>query len=317
MRKNRFSLITAIRSQLRATKYCPLKLEACGSNFATSGIIQAKSFSSDEKDRLSPLLPSTGSSHDESAAKNLASDSLTPPPEGVRGTLSHLDERIIEDAAEANSSHMHTPISDKLPSPPGHSSMDPSKVVESIGSAVNATKQQAAHYTHEINRAYSEVEHDIMIRINESNQRRFRLVLLSTVLFLIWVVSVFGEKIRKMLSVQTAGLAKETLEDESLKVQTQELAMAVVQTVLNDKDVTAHAASFLREASVVPETQQALLALTLHVLQHPDSLREMTILVKRLIENLVADKVHLLSSSSYPQSKALHSTISSQHPEES
>lgn len=300
MRKERFSLITTIRNQLLATKYCPLKLEAYGTNCATSRLMQAKLFSTDEKDRLPPLLPSTGSSYDESGAKNLEPDSVTPPPrEDVIDPLRNLDESIIGNAVEANSSHLHSPTNDKLPSPAGHSSLDPSKVVESIGSAVNATKQQAAHYTHEINRAYSEVEHDIMIRINESNQRRFRLVLLSTVLFLIWVVSVFGEKIRKMLSVQTAGLAKETLEDESLKVQTQELAMAVVQTVLNDKDVTAHAASFLREASVVPETQQALLALTLHVLQHPDSLREMTILVKRLIENLVADKVHLLCRPSF------------------
>lgn len=164
-------------------------------------------------------------------------------------------------------------------------------VVESIGSAVNATKQQAVNYTHEINRAYAEIEHDMMRRINEVNQRRFRLVLLSTVLFVVWVVSAFGETIRKMLSDQTAGLAKETLENESLKVQTQELAMAVVQTVLNDKDVTAHAASFLREASVVPETQEALLALTLHVLQHPDSLKEFSILVKKLIEVVANDKV--------------------------
>ena len=164
-------------------------------------------------------------------------------------------------------------------------------VVESIGSAVNATKQQAVNYTHEINRVYAEVEHDLMRRINEGNRRRFRLGLLSTLLFIVWVVSVFGAQIRKMLSDQTAGLAKETLENESLKVQTQELAMAVVQTVLNDKEVTAHAASFLREASVVPETQQALLALTLHVLQHPDSLKEFSILVKKLIEVVANDKV--------------------------
>ena len=164
-------------------------------------------------------------------------------------------------------------------------------VVESIGSAVNATKQQAVNYTHEINKAYAEVEHNMMLRINENNQRRFRLVSLTSILFIVWVVAVFGEKIRKMLSDSTAGLAKETLENESLKVQTQELAMAVVQTVLNDKEVTAHAASFLREASVVPETQLALLALTLHVLQHPDSLREFSILVKKLIAVVDTDKV--------------------------
>lgn len=159
------------------------------------------------------------------------------------------------------------------------------------GSAIgSATK----HYTEEINRAYSELEKNLMQRINESNQRRFRIILLSTVLFITWVVAVFGTRIRKMLSDQTAGLAKETLENESLKVQTQELAMAVVNTVLNDKEVTAHAASFLREASVVPETQQALLQLTLHVLQHPDTLHEATTLAKKLITVLAKDKVGVI-----------------------
>mmetsp|Transcript_4810 Transcript_4810/g.4968 ORF Transcript_4810/g.4968 Transcript_4810/m.4968 type:complete len:448 (-) Transcript_4810:11-1354(-) len=171
-----------------------------------------------------------------------------------------------------------------------HTPQHPHTVVESIGEAVNATKQQAVNYSGELNKAYSEMEHNIMKGINETNQRRFRLLLLSSTLFILWVGIVFGSKIRRMLSDQTAGLAKETLENESLKLQTQELAMAVVQTVLNDKEVTAHAASFLREASVVPETQQALLELTLHILQHPDSLRELSTLVKKLIELLANDK---------------------------
>ena len=66
--------------------------------------------------------------------------------------------------------------------------------------------------------------------------------------------------------------------------------MAVVQTILNDKEITAHAAAFLKEASIAPETQQALLELTLHILQHKDTLKELTILSKRLISNLTHDK---------------------------
>lgn len=38
-------------------------------------------------------------------------------------------------------------------------------------------------------------------------------------------------------------------ENESLKIQTQELATAVVHTVLNDKDITAQAITFLRDAT--------------------------------------------------------------------
>ena len=139
------------------------------------------------------------------------------------------------------------------------------KVGTTASTIGNATKQ----YTYEFNKAYNDIEKTIMIRINESNTRRFRLYLIMTVLGTIWIISVFGTQIKKAVAKETAGLAKETLENESLKIQTQELAMAVVQTILNDKDVTAHAAIFLREASIAPETQQALLQLTLHVLQHP------------------------------------------------
>ena len=221
------------------------------------------------KDELENSEFVTDVTHDPSKLTESGVRSVTTPgaPEGV--SISNIGDNPIQQPIFSRSTH----------------------VVESIGSAVNATKQQAVNYTHEINRVYAEVEHDLMRRINEGNRRRFRLGLLSTLLFIVWVVSVFGAQIRKMLSDQTAGLAKETLENESLKVQTQELAMAVVQTVLNDKEVTAHAASFLREASVVPETQQALLALTLHVLQHPDSLKEFSILVKKLIEVVANDKV--------------------------
>lgn len=130
-----------------------------------------------------------------------------------------------------------------------------------------------------------------MTSLKESNQRRFRIMLLSALVAIIWVSAVFGARIRKSVTEQTADLAKETLENESLKVQTQELAMAVVQTVLNDKEITAHAAAFLKEASVAPETQAALLQLTVHILQHEETLAQLTALGKKLIADLADDKV--------------------------
>lgn len=147
------------------------------------------------------------------------------------------------------------------------------------------------HYTQELNKMYESIESTLMDRIHESNKQRFRGYLLATVLLLIWIISVFGSRIRKVLSDQTAGIAKDTLENESLKIQTQELARAVVQTILNDKEVTAHAAAFLREASEAPETQQALLQLTLHVVQHPDSLRETAALFKNVFQQIMTEEV--------------------------
>ena len=147
-----------------------------------------------------------------------------------------------------------------------------------------------ARYSQATADAYGELERTLMERIKESSSRRFRLTLITVIVVMAWIVAVFGKMIRKALSDQTAGLALETLENESLKVQTEELAMAVVQTVLNDKEVTAHAATFLHEASSVPETQQALLKLTLHVLQHPDTLKEVATLVKKLVVQLSGDR---------------------------
>ena len=51
--------------------------------------------------------------------------------------------------------------------------------------------------------------------------------------------------------------------------QTQELATAVVQTILTDKEIAYQTVAFLRDATTVPEVQEALLKLTIHILQHP------------------------------------------------
>lgn len=146
-------------------------------------------------------------------------------------------------------------------------------------------------YTQALNHSYEDLERVLMERIHESNKRRFRLTLGGLIVGVTWFFIVFGERISNWIRSMTTGLALETLEDKSIKIQTQELAMAVVQTVLNDKQVTAQAAAFLREAAQTPETQEALLKLTLHVLQHPDAIKELTTLSKRVITEISNDKV--------------------------
>lgn len=141
---------------------------------------------------------------------------------------------------------------------------------------------------------------------------------MSSLLAAVWVVAVWGNKIREYFSKQTAAIAKETLgcvrqclacvlvpfsfvisrfscfianavRNESLQIQTQELAGAVVQTVLNDPEVLAKAAAFLRDASQTAETQAALLQLTVHVLNHPDTLNEVVKLTQELAKILAKD----------------------------
>mmetsp|Transcript_8771 Transcript_8771/g.14587 ORF Transcript_8771/g.14587 Transcript_8771/m.14587 type:complete len:415 (-) Transcript_8771:175-1419(-) len=162
--------------------------------------------------------------------------------------------------------------------------------VEAAGTNVQTAVRNVASTIQFYEQKYEELEQNVMQRLHESNQRRFRIILLSSILFIAWITAVFGTRIRKAFTEQTAGLAMETLENESLKVQTQELATAVVNTILEDKEITSQAATFLKEASTAPETQQALLKLTLYVLQHKDTLEEVTKLAQKLIKNLSQDE---------------------------
>jgi hypothetical protein len=91
------------------------------------------------------------------------------------------------------------------------------KNVTTIGSTIHYAEQK-----------YEDFEANLMKSINESNQRRFRFLLIGTLLTIIWISTVFGARIRKMLTEETAGLAKETLENESLKIQTQVMMMMMM-----------------------------------------------------------------------------------------
>lgn len=188
-----------------------------------------------------------------------------------------------ENQPAASSSSSPSTSSSSIPStsaPNANTEGYAQQVQKRIGSTLHFAEQK-----------YEEIEQTLMDRIHESNRRRFRFYFFGSIAFIIAITFVFGDRIRTALTQQTADIAKETLENESLQIRTQELAMAVVQTVLNDKEITAHAATFLKEASTAPETQQALLELTMHVLQHPKTLTEVYSLFKQLLQQLSEDKV--------------------------
>lgn len=166
-----------------------------------------------------------------------------------------------------------------------------SSTAERVGATLHYAEERLSSAGHYAGQTYEELERNLMKAINESNQQRFRVYLIGTVLLILWVLAVFGTRIRKSFTKETAEIARETLENEALKLQTQEFALVVVQTILNDKEITAQAAAFLREASMAPDTQKALLLLTMHILQHEDSLKELTVLMKKLVGNLSNDKV--------------------------
>jgi len=196
------------------------------------------------------------------------------------------EKKNVESVSQINPTN-HTP-------PDVEQHHKPETLVSAASHLTHAVGSNIASTIHFTQARYEEVEKSIMDRVHAKSQRNFRLYLLSTVLLIAWIVAVFGTQMRKYFTEQTAGLAKETLENESLKIQTQELATAVVQTILEDKDITNHAATFLKEASTAPETQQALLKLTMHILQHQETLDELTKLSQKLIKNLANDKVPIL-----------------------
>ncbi|CAM9895236.1 unnamed protein product [Laminaria digitata] len=128
------------------------------------------------------------------------------------------------------------------------------------------------------------MERTLMCKGHAQDKTRFRALGLSGVLLLVWVLSMFGSEIRRYFASQTAEVARETLKVEALQVQTQELATALVQTLLNDQEVVSAGALFLREASTNPETQAAVMSLALYVLQHPETLAETHVLAKKLVQ---------------------------------
>lgn len=163
-------------------------------------------------------------------------------------------------------------------------------IANSLKSAISTLDATRSKYVYEFNKAYEIIDSTLKSKIDESHREKLRNLVASIILILIIIYVCFGSLLRRKITEETADLAKETLENENLKIQTQELAMAVTQAILRDDDITSHAATFLHDASIVPETQLALLQLTLHVLQHPDTLSETVILCKKVLDELAKDK---------------------------
>jgi hypothetical protein len=80
-----------------------------------------------------------------------------------------------------------------------------------------------------------------------------------------------------------------TQESETIKIQTQELSNAVVQTLLEDSSVASLATQFLHEATVAPATQEALYSLLMRILAHPQSTEEFSAVASDLVLELAAD----------------------------
>ena len=219
-------------------------------------------------------------------------DSKPDPNIGSASVSATTSSSTAKDS-KTTDTHPAAAPNDQTPHPSEHHHK--ASTAERVGATLHYAEERLSYAGHYAGQTYEELERNLMKAINASNQQRFRVYLIGTVLLILWILAVFGTRIRKSFTKETAEIARETLENEALKMQTQEFALVVVQTILNDKEITAQAAAFLREASMAPDTQKALLLLTMHILQHEDSLKELTVLVKKLVGNLSNDKVPALN----------------------
>ena len=126
----------------------------------------------------------------------------------------------------------------------------------------------------------------------DMRRRQRRVLFFSLIAYGYFVYQFYGTKFKEYLTDEAVSVIKIILEKESLKDQVQSLSVGVIHALLQDQEVAATAATFLRDAAAVPETQYALVGLTIHVLQHPDTIMEFTLLIKKLIDVLVKDKVY-------------------------
>ena len=177
----------------------------------------------------------SNSRFDDKSSLNTLADNGDQP---IQQTLSSNDEAVVSTQSLPDSSSALSPLDTPVSSSSTSSSSSPSssssteqveeiiplnnqvinpKNVTTIGSTIHYAEQK-----------YEDFEANLMKSINESNQRRFRFLLIGTLLTIIWISTVFGTRIRKMLTEETAGLAKETLENESLKIQTQVMMMMMM-----------------------------------------------------------------------------------------
>ncbi|KDO28999.1 hypothetical protein SPRG_20104 [Saprolegnia parasitica CBS 223.65] len=99
----------------------------------------------------------------------------------------------------------------------------------------------------------------------------------------------FAPELKNSMSKTTAEVASETLQNEMLQIQTQELASQIVQTVLNDPKVLHQASQFIKNLSETETTQKALVVLTSNVLNNPQTMAQVTKLSKQLLLNLMQD----------------------------
>jgi hypothetical protein len=154
------------------------------------------------------------------------------------------------------------------------------------------TNEEAAEFQKKFRKLYEiKIKETADEGPDDKRRRQWRLLLFSSTIYFYFLFKMYGQKAKDYITDEFVEVVKIILEKESLKETISSLAVGIIHALLQDAEVAATAATFLRDAAAVPETQNALVGLTIHVLQHPDTIREFSLLIKNLIDVLVNDKV--------------------------
>ncbi|KAF4130839.1 hypothetical protein GN958_ATG19968 [Phytophthora infestans] len=99
----------------------------------------------------------------------------------------------------------------------------------------------------------------------------------------------FGPELKLGMSKHTAEVASRSLQDETLRDNSRELASQIVQTVLNDPKVLDQASRFLQRLVVMETTREALRALVIHTLNDPMTRTQVADITKHTVAALLED----------------------------
>jgi len=103
------------------------------------------------------------------------------------------------------------------------------------------------------------------------------------------VVYVFRDSLLGHLGRQTADVASRSLEDGSVQLKAEQVAKAVVHTVLNDHEVLGRAVTFLQSVLVQDSTRQEVMRLLIRVLKDPATLAQVREVALHVVAEVAKD----------------------------
>ncbi|RDD44566.1 hypothetical protein TrispH2_003718 [Trichoplax sp. H2] len=132
--------------------------------------------------------------------------------------------------------------------------------------------------------------HDIENFIRSHGNAAFKLTIGIT-MFLFLTVYIFREYIRENMADEVADVASRSLSDVQVVNQANIISKTLIQDILNDEQTQNAAIKFITQLAEQQETKIALQRLLIYVINDPHTLQQLTILSKKVLDQLMQDEV--------------------------